>query len=585
MPLVPRPTRDAAILASTLAAVVAARMLPELLPGAWCWGLDYGRFLSPAWRWGPWLATLVLVGAVSFPPGRSALALLVRPLAIRPVASTALIALACGAACFAFPDLTYFTGDFALRRSAVVGVTDFDRLFPQASAFDRFLHWVLPRAVASATAFSPGAIASAQGALSAALFGALAAAFARRCAAQPLAALVAAATVIGGAALGLLTGYDKSLAELSLVTLAFAVAGLGELARGRSGWVSGLMVALAIALHRSGLALVPAWLLLCLRVHGPAAGRDWRAWPWARLVPAAFMIAQLPFVWKVSHAVDARHLAPTGLGQVLTLAFEPGRLIALANLVVFLVPLLPLLAPLLLLPGALAASRTGRERALPWLGWLAVSWVVPLLAIHPVQGEFRDWDDFASAGVAMALPLGLLAARGVAKVPSALAVALIAVALVPRLQWLVLEHRPERALARIEAWADGPPAPQHTLAASTLEFVAVSHYREGRVEDGRRAMAAAIAHVPWERLYLGWANAEARAGNWPRAVALYQEAGRRFPLDTTPWLMLAQAAFLQGDRNVAAGAVAELRRLAPDDPWTARAEQVLGAMGEQSPPP
>jgi len=280
--------------------------------------------------------------------------------------------------------------------------------------------------------------------------------------------------------------------------------------------------------------------------------------------------AQLPIVWKVSQAVDARHFAPTGLGQVLALAVEPARLIALANVAVFLAPLLPLLVV------TRAGPRSGR--ALPWLGWLALSWVVPMLAIHPVQGEFRDWDDFAAAGVAMALPLAWLVAHGVAKAPAALAAAMIAVALVPRLQWLVLEHRPEQALARIEAWATGPPAPRHTVAASTLEFVAVSHYRERRIEDGRRAMAAAIAHVPWERLYLGWANAEAQAGDWSRAVALYREAALRYPRDSTPWLMLAQAAFQHGDRDAAAAAVSELRRMAPNDPWTARAEEALGQM-------
>src|SRR5262245_5162594 len=572
MPPVPRPTRDATVLASSLAVLAAARILTEFLPGAWCWGLDYGRFLSPAWRWGPWLVTLALVIAASLAPGRRALPRLLRPFEKRPAATIAVVAVACGVACFALPDLTYFTGDFALRRSAVVGVTDFDRLFPQASALDRFLHWVLPRAIASATFIPEGIIASAQGAVSAALFAALAVAFARRCTPQPLAALVAAAIVIGNAALGLFTGYDKSLAELSLVTLAFAVAGLRELARGRPEWASGLMVVLAVALHRSGLALVPAWVLLWAWVHRPAVGRARTAWPWARIVPAVLIAAQLPLVWKVSRAVDARHLAPTGLGQVLTLAFEPARLLALANLVVFLVPLLPLL------PLAFAARPAGRERALPWLGGLALSWVVPMLAIHPVQGEFRDWDDFAAAGVAMALPLAFLVARGVAKAPAALAAALIAVALVPRSQWLALENRPQQALARIEAWAAGPPVPPHTVAASSLEFVAASHYREGRIEDGRRAMAAAIAHVPWERLYLGWANAEDRAGNWSRAVTIYRETARRFPEDSAPWLMLARAAFEHGDRDAAATAVAELRRLAPNDPWTDRAQEVLSRM-------
>jgi len=120
------------------------------------------------------------------------------------------------------------------------------------------------------------------------------------------------------------------------------------------------------------------------------------------------------------------------------------------------------------------------------------------------------------------------------------------------------------------------------VAASTLEFVSVSHYHDRRVEDGRRAMAAAIAQVPWERLYLGWANAEAQAGNWARARELYEDTARRFPLDATPWLMLAQAAFQNGDRQTATRAVAELRRLAPNAPFTTRAEAALGTMRDGS---
>jgi tetratricopeptide repeat protein len=573
---VPRPAHHTAFLASTVALFVVARTVLEWSPGARCWGLDYARYLSPAWRWAPWGVALALVTVASVPPARVALTRRLRPLANRPLAIAALVAFTCGAVCLAFPELTRFTGDFALRRSAVDGIADFDRLFPQASALDRFLHWVLPRATASATGLPLGMVARAQGAVSAAVFGALAAAFGRRSGAHPLPRLVATATVIGSAALGLFTGYDKSLAELSVVTLAFAVAGLGELARGRPGWTSGLMVALAVALHRSGLALVPAWILLWIWGSGartsaaarrPARARGAR--PWLRVAPAALIAAQLPHAWSVSRAVDGRHLAPTGLSHMLAAGVDPARLWALANLVPFLVPLLPIV---------LALTGFDRERPVTWLGGLAASLVVPMLVIHPVQGEFRDWDDFAAVSVAVALPLALLLARGCAKTPATVTTALIAAALVPRLQWLVLESRPERALARIEAWAKGPPAPRRTVAASTLEFVAISHYREKRVEDGRRAMAAAIAQVPLERLYLGWANAEAHAGNWARAAELYEDTARRFPLDPAPWLMLAQAAFQHGDRPAATRAVAALRRLAPNDPWTARAEAALGTM-------
>src|SRR5438093_628187 len=162
------------LIAAALAPLVAARALVEFSSGAWGWGLDYGRYLAPGWRWGPWLAALVLVIIAVLPPVRDTIARRLRALGTRPAALAAIVALACGAFCFAFPDLTYFTGDFALRRSAVVGIADFDRLFPQASALDRVLHLVLPRTLLSWTGLKTEMIASAQGAVNAAVFGALA---------------------------------------------------------------------------------------------------------------------------------------------------------------------------------------------------------------------------------------------------------------------------------------------------------------------------------------------------------------------------------------------------------------------------
>src|SRR5262245_31966996 len=143
--MTPRSERAAAVLAMVLVAFVLVRILLESFPGAWCWGLDYGRYLAASWRWGPWLATPALALAASLPPVRRALGPRVKSIVSWPAGSTLLAAVLCGALCYSFPDLTYFTGDFALRRSSVVGITEFQRLFPQASALDRFLHSVLPR--------------------------------------------------------------------------------------------------------------------------------------------------------------------------------------------------------------------------------------------------------------------------------------------------------------------------------------------------------------------------------------------------------------------------------------------------------
>jgi hypothetical protein len=569
--------RNTAYLAAALALVVLARLLLELRGDAWFWGLDYARYLAPGWRSGPWVIALAATVLAAIPPVRRIFVRFFGPIAEWPAGTYALTALAAAALCFTFPDLTLFTGDFTLRRSAVAGVTDFDRLFPQAMPLDRLAHWVVPRALRSWTGLPVDTIASVIGAIEAGVFGSLAVAFARRCGVRGVAAVVAAAVVLGSAALGLFTGYDKSFAEMGIITLAFAVVGLGEISRGRAGWTSGLLVAAAIAFHRSGLALVPAWLALWVLVPGSATARGPREWPWPRLVPAAAIVAVVPLAWRVFRAVDARHLAPGGASHALAAAVESGRLLSLANLGLLLMPLVPLL------PVAVVLARPDRDRSLRWLGWLAISWLLPMLLIHPVQGEFRDWDDFTPGAVAISLPLAVLLARASAAAPAPLAIAIVAAALVPRVQWLALQASPSRSLTRIEEWSVGPPAPPRTIAASTLEYVSMVHYRDGRVSEGRRAMETAIARAPMERLYLEWANAEADRGEWSLALDLYRQAASHYPADPTPWWMLTQAALRHGDREAAERGVAGLRRLVPGDPGLARIEAVVRAM-PASPP-
>ena len=565
----PTDPRTTTILAASFLGLLLILLGAQALPAGIAWGLDYPRDLGPAWRFGPWLAVLALTLLAAVPGRRAAAARRLAWLHDRPVESAILAALACGALCLAFPDLTLFTGDAVLRRSAVSGVADFDRLFPQAMPLDRLLHLVVPRALMSWTGASPETLASGLGVVEAAAFGALAVAFALGCGLRGLAALAATTTVAGGAALGLFTGYDKAFAEMCVVTLGFAVAGLGELGRGRPGWASGLLVAVALGLHRSGLALLPAWIMLWALTPAPSAPAGPRRWPWARLVPAAAIAAFVPLAWRHIRAVDAQHLAPTGAAGALAAAVAPERLRGLANLAFFLVPLV------LLLPAALWSTRPAKERCVRWLGVLALSWLVPMLLVHPVQGEFRDWDVFAAGGVALALPLALRLGRSLGSVPAPLALAIAATALVPRLQWLALQTDPPRALARIEAWAAAPHPPRSTAVASALEFVAIAQYQAGRIAEGRRAMAAAIAQAPWERLYLEWAKAESQVGDWAMALELFDRAARMAPRDPTPWYLLGLEALDHRDGVAGARAVAGMRRLSPGDP---RAEQLMARL-------
>jgi hypothetical protein len=167
-------------LGGALAALIALRFLAELRTDARFWGLDYARFLAPGLRFGPWVAALIAVLLASIPSVRSGVARGVG----RIGGGHVLAALICGALCLACPDLILFTGDFALRRSAIAGLTRFDRLFPQATQLDRLVHLVVPQALRSWTGLSVETVASATGVIEAMIFGALSVEFARRCGAR-----------------------------------------------------------------------------------------------------------------------------------------------------------------------------------------------------------------------------------------------------------------------------------------------------------------------------------------------------------------------------------------------------------------
>jgi len=566
-------------LGAALIALILLRWGAEAAADRTWWGLDFARFLHPAARVGPWIAALLAMAFAAHPRVARADRRRARWHEAWPAAPAVIAALVVAGLCLAFPERTFFTGDFALRRSAVVGLADFDKLFPQAMPLDRFFHLTLPRAIQAGTGLSVETVALAGGALRAAAFAALAVAFAGLLGARGMAWLLAVTTVGASAALGLFTGYDKAFADLSLVTLAFAVAGLREIANGRPGWASGLLVVAAAGLHRSGVALLPAWLALGHWRPVPDPPGSWR-WPWARIVPLSAALALAPLVWQAFLTFDERHLAPSGPAHALAAAILPGRLLDVTNRFLLLTPVLPLLPVAIALVGI-----AWRERSTRWLWITAALCVLPSLAVHPVQGEFRDWDDFAAIGVALSLPLAALLARTAAAVPPFLAVALAAATLVPRVQWLMLQSSGNRSLARIEAWAAGPPPREKTVAASTLEFVAMVHYRDGRLEQGRRAMQQAVDRVPSPRYQLEWAMAEALRGEWRQALPLFERVIVLAPRDPATWIVLAESAAQHGDRATLARAARALREIDPSHPELEKMEAALRTAPAPVPPP
>src|SRR5258706_3072342 len=173
------------------------------------------------------------------------------------------------------------------------------------------------------------------------------------------------------------------------------------------------MLALGAVLHRSAFGLLPAaavaWAMW-LRARGAGALRRPLALV-ALLLPVVVMAIMVPRIVADVRRWDVVHFAPAELrtgGGPLRAAFADGRPLDLLNLVLVLSPLA--------IPALIAALAAGPRRLLarevaPLLA-LALPFVLVGPFIHPVQGLFRDWDDYAVAAVT----LSLLAAYAVGEV-------------------------------------------------------------------------------------------------------------------------------------------------------------------------
>ena len=290
-------------------------------------------------------------------------------------------------------------------------------------------------------------------------------------------------------------------------------------------------------------------------------------------------------------AFDARHFAAAGegAGVALAAAFAPLRLLDLANLLLFLVPLAPLLF--------VRAGRTGggadRERTTAFLLALALPFAAALFFLRPAQGIARDFDDYAAGALALGL---VVAARagGVLRAaprPAWLAAALLAGAAVPVAQWLVLQGDLPRALARAEALANGPPPRAESERAQLWDYVGGRRFRAGEYGPAARDLGRAAALAPSPRLLLGWAEAAGRAGDWVTAERAYARLLERAPpgdvvLRALAWYGLAGAA-LQGRDDLAVGRERLERALAlrPDYPEARRLLEQVESEALRRPPP
>jgi tetratricopeptide (TPR) repeat protein len=571
-----RADRTAQTLWLALIALAIARAVFAFVPTMWGWGLDLLRFTAPAPAWTLWaLAALALVPAL----GRRALpALEALGRALDRSGALAYAAWGAGAAALAwvFPDRLRFVGDFLLRFGTAERALEPSALFPQALPIDVFLHYRLARLLDLSLGMDVNTSARLLGALEAALLGVLAVAFARALALRGAVAVAASALVLFGGYLGVFTGYGKAIAEVSLLTVAFAVCGLRVIRVGGGLLAPGVCVALGLVLHRSTLGLVPA-LALCwaFALREPESRARWsRPATWlAAALPLAALAVMLPRLVATFATMDPVHFSSSEVrrqGGLLGAMFAGTRPADLVGVVA-------LLSPLALAAPAMAAT-LGRRGA-PWregalLLALALPWVVMLLLIHPPQGMFRDWDDFAAAAVTLSMVTAWLMATTLREAPAwawlCVPVALGAAA--PSVHWLMHNADLERGLGRVEAYLREPPVRSEEERAKTWDFLGIRYAQLDRWDRSAEAMARAAELAPSPRVLLQWASAEQARGNDHGAQMVYRRLLTIAPDESRGWYGLAFVSWRLEDWGECRRAARELLRLRPGNP---QAVQIL----------
>ncbi len=536
----------------------------------WGWGLDLLRFIAPAPGWTLWaLAALALVPALS----RHALpALEALGRALDRSAALAYGAWGAGAAAlaWAFPDRLRLVGDFLLRFGTAERALKPSALFPQALPLDVLLHYRLARLLDVSLGMDVNTSARLLGALEAALLGVLAVAFARALALRGAVAVAASAVVLFGGYLGMFTGYGKAIAEVALLTAAVAVFGLRVIRAGGGLLAPGACVAVGLVLHRSTLGLLPA-LALCwaFALREPDARARWSrpAFLLAAALPLAALAVMLPRIVSTFATMDPVHFTPPEVrqqGGILVAMFADARPADLLAVVA-------LLSPLALAAPGVAAALAGRgakwrEGAL--LLALALPWLAMLLLIHPPQGMFRDWDNFAAAAVTLSLVTAWLVATVVREAPAwawlCVPVALGAAA--PSAQWLMHNADLERGLARVEAYLREAPARSEEERAKTWDFLGIRYAQLDRWDRSAEAMAHAAELAPSPRVLLQWASAEQARGNDAGAQEAYRRLLAVAPDEARGWYGLAFVSWRLGDWSECRRAARELLRLRPGNP-------------------
>jgi hypothetical protein len=576
---------------SVLVVLLFARLVLTFVPDMRFWGLNLQRFLPPALAWTGWALMAVALIPMAGRRAERVMSVLGDGIARHGKLAFAIAGIAGATLVFVFPDQVHFVGDFLLRQGTVEEALSSATLFPQALPLDVVLHNRLPFWAGQVGLADANTAARWLGALEAGLLAALAVGFARVLALRGAAATAAAAVVFFGGYLGMFTGYSKAFAELVVLFAAVGVFGLravrgAAVARDRGarptpdrGAITalfglGVAVALALTLHRSAPAILPAFLLVWifwLRTHGARAFRHAGVWLAAAipLVTLAVMVSQIVHTVLT---IDRVHFAPAEVeaaGGPLRAALAGTRGFDLVNLVLLLSPL-ALAVPVL----AATLGRASRDRQVGLLLVLALPLVIASPFMHPVGGMHRDWDDFTFC----AATLSLLAAWYVARVlggsgttrrsvpaggdggrghgastrpgrPSHawLAAGVALAVAVPAIEWIALHSNFDAGLARVQALVDEPPRRADSELARTYDYLGTISFQHERWDLAAHAFQEGARIAPSPRMLQQWALAETRRGDFRTAQRAYWQLLEKDSTNAPGWLGLAAVSSRFGD--------------------------------------
>jgi len=511
------------------------------------WGLNQGRFI-------PWLATMDLaaMGIALVPVIASRL---VRPiewlgdLSLRdPWRARAVWAVLGAGLVLALPDRTHFTGDFVLREFAIRTGGSPSELFPQALPADVWLHYSLPRWLATARVCSAAMAARVLGGMEAAMLAIVGVELSRILRLTGVASCVAAAALLFGPQLAMMTGYAKALSELAVCAAVMGVLAIRVVSEGRGVFPLSVALGVALLLHRSAVLFLPAYFAFLIMTRG-LLGKSPRTLLAAAVAPAIALCVAGPRIVRTLSSFDlhAGHFGVSGLNELALNGLD------LINML--------LMMPVLIL--GLAGTRIRGLRIPVWT-WMTIP-LLPAIGIgHFAQGLFRDWDLFIPSLVL----LSVLAAAQVSSIVMKLErpqrwigpCILMSLACPPVIA-LAEQADLQAGMKRAEAFATESPTRSPDVRGKVWTFLSDRWVQLENYREAVRTARAAAELTPTRSVLLLLAGSERNVGDHSAALATYRRLLRVDPRNDEGWYCVALYSADAGDFDQADDALRKLSAL------------------------